>query len=333
MNNIWILLKRSMAALLILLLILAGLTYTASLSARSRLVRENRPPGQLTDVGGYKMHIYCTGQGSSTVILEAGLNDFFVSWSKVQPEIAGVTRVCSYDRAGLGWSEASPHPRRSDVMAEELHALLAKSGIEGPYILVGHSFGGIVMRQFAQKYPEEVTGMVLVDSAHEQQVMRLPFLSDAADQFADQFRTLSAMSSLGMMALSPATIPNRGFSDQAYKQYQAVLATTDYFNGAIAESKTFYSSALEIPEAIGKLPLIVLSHGLSDETNGIADAQQSQFEQEWTKMQEELAGLSSNGKQVIAEESGHYIQLDQPELVIEAILEIARFNASSLINS
>src|SRR5687768_17571854 len=93
MNNIWILLKRSMAGLLIFILILAGLTYTAGLSARSRLVHENPPPGQLTDVGGYNMHIYCTGQGSPTVILEAGLNDFFVSWSKVQPEIAGVTRV------------------------------------------------------------------------------------------------------------------------------------------------------------------------------------------------------------------------------------------------
>ena len=333
MNKIWILLKRIMAGFLILIFILAGLTYTASLSARSRLVDENPPPGQLTDVGGYNMHIYCTGQGNPTVILEAGMNDFFVSWSKVQPEIARVARVCSYDRAGLGWSEASPHPRRSDVMAEELHTLLAKSSIEGPYILVGHSFGGILMRQFAQKYPEEVTGMVLVDSAHEQQVMRLPFLSDTAEQFANQFRTLSAMNSLGMMALSPATIPNRGFPDEAYKQYQAVLATTGYFNGAIAESTAFYSSALESPESIGKLPLIVLSHGLSDQTNGIADAQQSQFEQEWTKMQKELAGLSSNGKQVIAEKSEHYIQLDQPELVIEAILEVARFNAGFLINS
>jgi len=153
------------------------------------------------------MHIYCSGQGSPTVILEAGLNDFFVSLPKVQPEIARVTRVCSYDRAGLGWSEASPHPRECDVMAEELHTLLMKSSIEGPYILVGHSFGGILVRQFAQKYPEEVTGMVLVDSAYEQQAMRLPFLSDTAEQFANQFRTLSAMSSLGMMALSPATIP------------------------------------------------------------------------------------------------------------------------------
>jgi pimeloyl-ACP methyl ester carboxylesterase len=326
MNNIWKVLKRSMAGLLILILILAGLAYTAGLSARSRLVRENPPPGQLTDVGGYNMHIYCTGQGSPTVILEAGLNDFFVSWSKVQPEVAGLTRVCSYDRAGLGWSEASPHPRRSDVMVEELHSLLVKSSIEGPYILVGHSFGGILVRQFAQKYPGEVTGMVLVDSAHEQQVMRLPSLAASAEQFVDQFRTLSAMSSLGVMALSPATIPNRGFPDEAYRQYQAVLATTGYFDGAIAESTAFYAGALEFPESLGEMPLIVLSHGRSDDG-------QVKFEQEWTKMQEDLAGLSSNRRQVIAEESGHYIQLDQPDLVIEAILEMAGFDAGSPIDS
>jgi pimeloyl-ACP methyl ester carboxylesterase len=326
MNKIWIFLKRSMAGLLILIFILAGLAYTAGLSARSRLARENPPPGQLTDVGGYDMHIYCTGQGSPTVILEAGLNDFFVSWSKVQPEIAGLTRVCSYDRAGLGWSEASPHPRTSEVMVDELHSLLVTSRIEGPYILVGHSFGGIIMRQFAQQFPEEVSGLVLVDSAHEQQVLRLPSLSDTAEQFAAQFRTLSRMSSLGLMALSPATIPNRGFPDEAYRQYQAVLATTGYFDGAIAESAAFYAGALEFPGSLGDVPLVVLSHGLADDG-------QVQFEQEWTGMQEELAGLSSNSRQVIAEKSGHYIQLDQPDLVIEAILEIAGFNAGSPTNS
>ncbi|HEX2991436.1 MAG TPA: alpha/beta hydrolase, partial [Anaerolineales bacterium] len=249
-----------------------------------------------------------------------------VSWSKVQPGIAGMTRVCSYDRAGLGWSEASPHPRTSDVMVDELHSLLVKSSIEGPYILVGHSFGGILMRQFAQKYPEEVRGLVLVDSAHEQQVLRLPSLAATAEQFADQFRTLSTMSSLGMMALSPATIPNRGFPDEAYRQYQAVLATTGYFDGAIAESAAFYAGAPELPESLEDVPLIVLSHGLSDDG-------EVQFEREWTGMQEELAALSSNGMQVIAEESGHYIQLDQPDLVIEAILEMAGFDAGSLINS
>lgn len=326
MDTFWKWIKRIMAGLLILVLVLTVLTYAAGLFAKSKLMRDNPPPGQLTDVGGYNMHLYCVGEGSHTVILEAGMNDFHVSWSKVQAEVATAARVCSYDRAGMGWSEASPHPRTSDVMAEELHTLLANSGVDAPYILVGHSFGGIVMRQFAQQYPDEVTGMVLVDSAHEEQTTRLPFLKESANEFIGQFRTLSAMSSFGLMALSPATIPNRGFPDEAYKQYQVVLATTNYFDASIAESTAFYfgTPSMQATE-LGNLPLIVLSHGLPDSTNDDL-VQQSQFEQEWAKMQKELTGLSSRGKQIIAQKSGHYIQLDEPELVIDAIRELIAVN-------
>lgn len=322
MNKIWKWIKRIMAGLLILIMVLTVLTWAAGAVTKRQLARKTLPPGQLANVGDYNMHIYCTGEGSPTVILEAGLNDFFVSWSRVQPEVARVTRVCSYDRAGLGWSEASPYPRTSEVMVQELHTLLGSTGIPGPYVLVGHSFGGINMRLFAQQYPDEVVGMVLVDSAHEQQAERLPFLKNTVDAFISQFRTLSILSSSGLMALSPATIPNRGFPDEAYKQYQAVLATTSYFDGAIAESTAFYSreSLLQISE-LGDLPLIVLSHGLPDSGSGVEGTEQSQFEREWMKMQKELAGLSSNSKLMIAEKSGHYIQLDQPELVIESILE------------
>jgi len=325
MNTTWKWAKRIVAGFSVLVLALTALTFTAGASAKSQLARENPPPGKLVDVGGYKMHLYCTGEGSPTVILEAGMNDFYVSWAKVQPEVAKATRVCSYDRAGLGWSEASPRPRTNEVMAEELHALLKNAGIESSYIVVGHSFGGINVRMFARQYPDEVAGMVLVDSAHEEQGARLPFLKEASDKFVGQFRTFSFMNSFGLMALSPETIPNRGFADEAYKQYQAVLATTTYFDGATAESLAFYSSAPSLKVAsLGDLPLIVLSHGLPDLSIGLTDEQQNQFEQEWTNMQKELVGLSSKGKQVIAEKSAHYIQLDQPDLVIESILELVR---------
>jgi pimeloyl-ACP methyl ester carboxylesterase len=324
MNKIWKWTKRIMAGLLILIVVLITVTYAAGAFAKRQIARQNLPPGQWTDIDYYSMHIYCTGKGSPTVILEAGLNDFYVTWAKVQPEIAKHTRVCSYDRAGLGWSQASPDPRTTEVMVEELHTLLRNTGIEGPYILVGHSFGGIVVRSFARQYPAEVAGMVLVDSAHEQQISRLSFLQGTADKVVAQFRALSFLSSSGLMAIFPGMIPNRAFPEGAYRQYQAVLATTGYFTGAIAETSAFYSAAPQsAPASLEDLPLVVLHHGIPDSTTD-SSMQQVRFEQEWTLMQDELASMSTNSKQIIAERSGHYIQFDQPELVIDSILELIR---------
>jgi pimeloyl-ACP methyl ester carboxylesterase len=127
-------------------------------------------PGRLVDVGGgvgINMHIYCTGEGSPTVVLNAGANGGTMSWAKVQEQVSNHTKVCSYDRAGMGWSEEGPKPRTFMRIADELHALLQAAGDEGPYVLVGHSVGAHTIRFFEQKYPAHVAGIVLVDPAHE----------------------------------------------------------------------------------------------------------------------------------------------------------------------
>jgi len=156
----------------VVVLAAAGFLYENISEARDR--RFHPMPGQLVDVGGYKMHIDCRGTGSPTVILESGLGDSYISWHKVQPRIAQFTRVCSYDRAGLGYSDASPRPRTSRDIAEELHTLLRNAGITGPLILVGHSMGGFDVRLFTSLYRNDVVGMVLVDSSHPEQQKRLP---------------------------------------------------------------------------------------------------------------------------------------------------------------
>ena len=161
----------SLIALFVLLAV-AGFLYQNISETRER--RFHPMPGQLVDVGGYKMHIYCTGQGSPTVILDAGMGDSFISWHKVQPQIAKLTRVCSYDRPGIGYSDSSPRPRTSKDFAQELHALLQNAGIPPPYVLVGHSMGGFDVRLYASLYRSEVAGMVLVDSSHPEQQKRLP---------------------------------------------------------------------------------------------------------------------------------------------------------------
>src|SRR5437870_8306166 len=122
------------------------------------------PPGQLVDVGGYRLHINCTGTGSPTVVIESGWGDMSAAWGWVQPEVAKTTRICTYDRAGMGWSEASPEPRVAREYAKELHTLLANANETGPYVLVGHSMGGFTVLVYAHDYPADVLGLVLVDS-------------------------------------------------------------------------------------------------------------------------------------------------------------------------
>ncbi len=130
------------------------------------------PPGELVDVGGHSLHINCVGEGSPTVILESGSGATSVDWANIQPEVANTTRVCAYDRAGSGWSEPGPGPGDPQQIAGELHTLLGNARIDGPYVLVGHSFGGLYIRMYADLYPNEVEGMVLVDSSHPEQSKR-----------------------------------------------------------------------------------------------------------------------------------------------------------------
>src|SRR6476619_5964306 len=155
---------RTLAALvgLIAVLGLVGTVYESAAEAAD--VRAYPPPGQLVDVGGYRLHINCTGTGSPTVVIESGWGDMSAAWGWVQPEVAKTTRVCTYDRAGMGWSEASPEPRVAREYAKELHTLLANAHETGPYVLVGHSMGGFTVLVYAHDYPADVSGLVLVDS-------------------------------------------------------------------------------------------------------------------------------------------------------------------------
>jgi pimeloyl-ACP methyl ester carboxylesterase len=213
-------------------------------------------------------------------------------------------------------------------MVKELHTLLVKAGVEKPYVLVGHSFGGMNMRLYYHEYPDGVAGMVLVDSAHEEQTIRVPALQKAVGQQNGQFHTLGYMSSFGLLALSPENIPNRGYPEGALAQYRAILATTEYFKTASAETEALEESFAEVRAAqitsLGNLPLIVLSRGLPYSLPGMSEIENQQYEQAWQVMQSELAALSTNSKQVIARQSSHYIQLQQPKLVIDAIHEIVQ---------
>jgi pimeloyl-ACP methyl ester carboxylesterase len=165
---------------LVVVVVLVGLVYQF---VATRLAYRKYPaPGQMVAVSGHGMHLYCTGEGREgpTVVMDSGLGGGVLDWQTVQPDVAKFARVCSYDRSGIGWSESGPKPRTSPRIVEELHALLKNAGVGGPYVLVGHSFGGANAQLYAAEYPEEVAGMVLVDSALDIRVLDKDLRNDVA---------------------------------------------------------------------------------------------------------------------------------------------------------
>jgi pimeloyl-ACP methyl ester carboxylesterase len=283
--------------------------------ARDR--RFNPEDGRLYDVGGFKMHMACTGEGSPAVILESGLGDTYVSWRKVQPQIAKFTRVCSYDRAGLGYSESSPQPRTSKVMAAELHSLLKAAGIAPPYVLVGHSMGGYNVRLYASLFPSEVTGVVLVDASHPDQDNRFPSeLKNMEGSWVREAEFLEYTTPFGVPRLI-------GLCDEDPVQRAAECNFHSAREG-VAELKSFAESAAQTAAtgSLGDLPLAVLSHDPDKPSADIPVDLAKPTNEAWEKMQEELAHLSTRGTHEIAKNSSHYIQMDRPDLVIDAVRSV-----------
>ncbi|MGE5611508.1 MAG: alpha/beta fold hydrolase [Bacillota bacterium] len=310
--------------LLIVLLALAGVAYQAIASALD--ARRYPPPGRLVDIGGYRLHINTTGTGSPTVILDAGLSDCSLNWSLVQPEVAKFTRVCSYDRAGVGWSDPGPLPRSSGQIVGELHTLLKNAGIPAPYILVGHSFGGYNVRLFAQKYPNEVAGLVLLDSAHEDQASHMPqSLKRLQAQWPQALHAQKPWTRLGIVRLFyTSTNPRLPASMQPIDR--ALRSRTSFVSAICSECDTFEESAIQLKQAdpLPQVPLAVLTAGDLGKTPppGIPPEDWTQWESAWTQMQNDLAGRCSNSIHTTLPNSTHLIPLDQPKAVVDAIRTI-----------
>ena len=301
--------------ILVILLAVAGFLYESISEARDRPFHPM--PGQLVDVDGHKMHIYCIGQEAPPVIFDSGLGDSYVSWSKVQPQIAKFSRVCSYDRAGLGYSASSSRPRTSKVMAEELHTLLHNARIPPPYILAGHSMGGYNVRLFAEFYRSEVAGMIFVDASHPEQVKRFPQALNDLDKTwvrEQEFLTFSM----------PFGIPRLlGFCGND-AQIRAADCNFHSYREGLAELKRFPESAAQAAAAgsLGDLPLAVLSHDPAVPQPEVPADLVKPMNDAWDQMQDELAHLSTRGTRAVAKNSAHYIQIDRPDLVIGAIREV-----------
>lgn len=295
-------------------LALAGAGYEA-ISARGD-AQAYPAPGQLVDVGGYSLHIQCVGKGSPTVVLDAGLGGTSLDWNLVQPQIGQTTRVCAYDRAGMGWSDSGPAPRTPARIAVELHTLLGNAGIAGPYILVGHSLAGKNVRMFALQHPDEVAGMVLVDARSEYVDEHTSPAEEQAfrQSVATQGNLYGLARTLGLVRLFGASLEGAETMSSETRLEMALFASGQ--RGLVATSAEALERAtddgqLQTAPALGDLPLIVLAAGESME--------QIPY---WPEAQRRLALLSTNGRLIVVEGSGHAIHAEQPALVIDAVQQV-----------
>jgi pimeloyl-ACP methyl ester carboxylesterase len=275
----------------------------------------NAPPGAFYSVNGHRMHLNCTGSGSPTIVLESGLGNDALTWEGVQPLLSRTTRVCSYDRAGFGWSDPLTTPRDADHIADELHGLLGAAKIDGPIVLMGHSIAGIYMRDYATRYPEGIVGIIFVDGStplqDENPVMKAGsgktpprWVFEPLAKFA---MSLGVPRILGMCSQSI-----KGFDAHAAKLqaedicHSHISAMFDYMDG-------IHQSGLETMDTgpYGAIPILIFSESPDKIPAGIsADAVNV-----WNGMQEDLKKLSTRSRRIIAKDSSHYIHLDRYELI------------------
>jgi pimeloyl-ACP methyl ester carboxylesterase len=247
----------------------------------------------MVDVGNHRMHINCVGQGNPTVVLDTALGAMSASWLWVQREISGTTRVCAYDRSGMGWSESGPDPRDAKHLAGELHALVEGAGIDVPYVMVGHSFGGLYTQTYAARYPDEVAGVTLIESSHPEQFSRLPEARDSYEQTKLLYTVASLLARIGVVRLfnlSPAP------PELPHQQRAQIAALNPSTRQVSSTSQEFRDTSQRTAQAaslssLGDKPLAVVSAGT--QSSG------------WLKLQDDLVTLSPNSMHRVVEGATH----------------------------
>ncbi len=283
----------------------------------------NPPPGHIHVVNGHAMHLYCTGAGTPTLVLESGHGDDFTVWGKVQPALSKVTRTCSYDRAGFGWSAEQPGARDAANIADQLHALLAAAGITTPVVLEGHSAGGLYARIYASKFPKNVAGLVFVDATSPNPLPQPPF-SVALDHHGNvEFAFVKTTVALGiarLMGQCDAVPPGL----EAYAGWiKASACHYPQLDAYVRESHALDESLKQAAavRSLGDLPILALSQYPRRAMPVFLQNRVSQKDWIWSvtnhdKDQEAFLRLSTRTRRVIATDSGHYIQYDRPDILI-----------------
>ena len=298
-------------------MVAACLAVSAQLMA-SPATPKSSIPGRLVDIGGHRLHIYCVGEGVPSIVFDSGVGGFSLEWSRVQNVLARRTRVCAYDRAGYGWSDLGPLPRTSERITRELHTLLERAGVAGPYIIAGHSFGGYNAQLFARNYPDQTAGLVLIDSSHPEQIERLP---------GPEPGTVKRVRPGSNSYVVSWFFPHPNFPDENALMAQRIMQSWQHKMTWREEMTVFSVSAKQVKASrpMPEVPVLVLTRGRSfwpGYSNG------DETERVWMELQDELSQLGANPVHLIAERSGHVIHLDQPGIVITAMQTMLNANFS-----
>ena len=290
------------------------------------LLRARYPvPGAFYLIDGRRMHLYCTGHGSPTVVLDAGGGNDWLIWQKVQPELGRTQRVCSYDRAGVGWSELQPGVRDAKNISMELHELLKKAGEKGPFVLVGASVAGLYAREYVDQYPSEVAGLVLVDSSTPEQIQAIPGSAYSAELIKRKHREVmlewwKEASGWALLVGDCKAEVEPGL--ETYSHFaRAEACRPSFATSWRGEADQFWNSAQEAARArcCNDLPLIIISQDLDSPRS----SQPTSTRPIWNFLQEGLKALSPRARRVIARGSGHAVMIDRPDVVIHGIREIS----------
>jgi pimeloyl-ACP methyl ester carboxylesterase len=277
--------------------VLAGLLFMAPF-ARAIDLDLMTPPGRYVSVDTHRLHYYCVGDGTPTVVIDGGIGSAAVEWRAIQTALSGRTRVCSYDRAGYGWSDPGPAPRSTSRVVKEMREMLQEARIPPPYLLVGHSFGGFNVRYFAANFPDEVLGLVLLESSHP-----------AAAMPRDK-KSVAGRNPFPAQVATEGRAESDDFAVAGYlnSRRKAIFAQMD-------EISSFARSAREVEAspALASIPIIVVAR---DPARGFPDPAE---ESSWQQGQHELAELSPQGRFVTAKGSGHEIYADRPDVVVAEI--------------
>ncbi len=299
-------------------------------------------PATLVDIGhGQRLNLYCMGSGSPAVIFDAGLGDSTIAWALVQPAISKKTMTCSFDRAGLGFSDAARRPSTPINQSEDLHALLQAAHIKPPYILVGHSMAGMNVRVYADKYPDDVAGLVIVDGSHEDQTERMwsvdpgrrAYYKKNSDAQLKKLSQCVGYAKQGLVKGTPeykSCIGDFGLPDARYSA--AINAAQDKYTitpawqaANVSEEENFsYESADETRATrknFGDMPLFVLTHSPPAKSKGETQDKRNRYTLAWKELHLQVAAMSTRGVNIIVPNSKHYIQYDHPQVVVDTVLE------------